>query len=66
MIGTVRFTRMLCYFVIRRLIPTWLNQRLAAYFVQEVSQPELTWANLKTIAVLFWQLVLIGALLFDV
>ena len=48
------------------MIATRFDQRLAAYFVQEVSQPELTWANLKTIAVLFWQLVLIGVLLFDV
>ena len=48
------------------MIATPFDQRLAAYFVQEVSQPELTWANLKTIAVLFWQLVLIGVLLFDV
>ena len=48
------------------MIATRFDQRLAAYFIQEVSQPELTWANLKTIAVLFWQLVLIGVLLFDV
>ena len=50
------------------LILTSLSYSLAASssFVQEVSHPELTWANLKTIAVMFWQLVLIGILLFDV
>ena len=62
------FKRMLSYFVdfFGGLFQRGSTKQLAAYLVQEVSQPELTWANLKTIAVLFWQLVLIGDLLFDV
>ena len=39
---------------------------LAPSIDHEVSHPELTWANLKTVAVLFWRWVLMSVFLFSV